>query len=205
MTKRLGIFGGTFDPPHIGHQILAAEALDQMDLDQLLWVLTPFPPHKNRLKVTNLNDRLKMVEAAISDCPKFELSRIEIDRPPPHYAVDTLRLLSAKYPSAKLIYLMGGDSLSDLPEWHESKEFVSAAWAIGVIRRPGYQNDLDRLELEIPGINQKIKLLNTPLVDISASQIRDRIRRDRSYRFYLPPLVFQYIKENHLYKNHPIE
>ncbi|MCX8025419.1 MAG: adenylyltransferase/cytidyltransferase family protein, partial [Thermanaerothrix sp.] len=91
--SRLGIFGGTFDPPHVGHLILASEAADQLHLDRVLWVLTPDPPHKRGQPITPLAIRLKLVMAAIQEDPLFELSRVEIDRPGPHYAVDTLRIL----------------------------------------------------------------------------------------------------------------
>src|SRR5512134_3010613 len=103
---RLGIFGGTFDPPHLGHLILAAEAQAQLGLERILWVLTPFPPHKTDQQVTSLGDRLDLLAAALDDDPAFELCRVDIDRPPPHYAVDTVGLLHAQYPQARLVYLM---------------------------------------------------------------------------------------------------
>ena len=114
---RLGIFGGTFDPPHIGHLVLASEAYHQLKLDRLLWVLTPRPPHKPNQQITALEYRIEMVQAIVEDEPTFELSRVEIDRPPPHYAVDTVEILGKRFPGARLIYLVGGDSLRDLPLW----------------------------------------------------------------------------------------
>ena len=90
---RYGVFGGTFDPPHIGHLVLAAEALNQFGLDRVLWVLTPEPPHKSERLITDLGVRLEMLRAAIGEDPDFELSRVDIDRPPPHYAVDTMAVL----------------------------------------------------------------------------------------------------------------
>ena len=105
---RLGIFGGTFDPPHLGHLILAAEALDQLQLERVLWVLTPEPPHKQGQDRQSLDDRLEMLHIAISEYPEFLLSRVDIDRPSPLYAVDTVRLLAGQYPGSELIYLIGG-------------------------------------------------------------------------------------------------
>ena len=198
--KRIGIFGGTFDPPHIGHQILAAEALDQLDLDKVLWVLTPNPPHKSGDRITSSTIRLNMVEAAIENCLDFEISRVEINRPAPHYAVDTMRLLSEEYQQAGLIYLMGGDSLKDLPEWQDCKEFVNLCHAIGVMRRPGKEINLTLLETQIPGIKQKIRFFDTPLVDIAASQIRHRIKNNQTYRFYLPQSVYHFIRQHNIYK-----
>jgi len=142
MRQRLGIFGGTFDPPHIGHLILAAEAHSQLSLDRVLWVLTFYPPHKTEQSISPLSDRLDMVLAAISDDPRFELSRVDIDRPAPHYAVDTVRLLKETCPQSELVYLMGGDSLKSLPYWYKPLEFVAGCHSLGVMRRPGDQINL---------------------------------------------------------------
>ncbi len=134
---RLGIFGGTFDPPHIAHLILAAEAVDQMALDKVLWVLTPFPPHKTDKEITPCAQRLELLQAAIAGDSRFELSRVEIDRQPPHFALDTVTLLHQAYPGSRLVYLMGGDSLADLPVWYKPQQFVAACDEIGVMQRPG--------------------------------------------------------------------
>ena len=200
MSQRLGIFGGTFDPPHIGHQVLASVSLSQMRLDKVLWVLTPDPPHKRGNIISPLKDRLDMVSASISGNPDFELSRIEIDRPPPHFAVDTVRLLLQQYPHAEIVYLMGGDSLSDLPDWHQSKEFVNSCHAIGVLHRPGYDVNLDILDNQIPGIKEKIEFVETPLIEISASDIRQKVKSGESVRKFLHTEVFRIIQERNLYQ-----
>ena len=98
-SQRIGIFGGTFDPPHLGHLILAAEAQYQLELDVLLFVLTPDPPHKQGLRLTPLEDRIAMLSAAIADHEGFELSKVDIDRPGPHYTADTLKFLREQYPN----------------------------------------------------------------------------------------------------------
>ena len=200
MAERLGIFGGTFDPPHIAHQILAAEALYQLELDKVLWVLTPDPPHKREREITPLLDRMEMVKAAIAGCSDFKISRVEIDRPAPHYAVDTLDLLQEQNPGAELVYLMGGDSLRDLPYWYAFQDFVAACHAFGVMRRPGDDVDLDGLEMKISGIKKKVQFIETPYLDIAASHIRCRIRSGKPYRFYLPHSVYQIIQERNLYR-----
>jgi nicotinate-nucleotide adenylyltransferase len=200
MTERLGIFGGTFDPPHIGHQILAAEALDQLDLDFVLWVLTPDPPHKRKRKITPLPTRLEMVQAAIGSCMDFQISRVEIDRPPPHYAVDTVCLLQKQFPEVELVYLMGGDSLHDLPGWHASQKFVAACHSLGVMRRPGDEIDLRLLETQIPVITTKVQFVEAPLVEIAASQIRSRIRQGKPFRYYVPDEVYRIILRENLYR-----
>ena len=203
MNEKIGIFGGTFDPPHIGHQILAAEALHHLELDRVLWVVTPEPPHKRQREITPLLNRLEMVRAAISDCTSFQISSVEIDRPPPHYAVDTVRLLRKQHPGAALTYLMGGDSLYDLPRWYEPQQFVAACHSLGVMRRPGDAVNLNELETQIPGIIPKIQFVEAPLLEISASQIRSRIRQRKPFRYYLPTSVFQIIREHNLYVEFP--
>ncbi|KPL06208.1 hypothetical protein AMJ86_09455 [bacterium SM23_57] len=198
---RLGIFGGTFDPPHLAHLVLAAEALDQLALVKVLWVLTLNPPHKANQSITRLQHRLDMVQAVVEPDPQFELSKIDIDRPPPHFAVDTVGMLREKYPEADLIYLMGSDSLLNLNSWYRPIEFVRRCDGIGVMQRPGSQtSDLGSEELSL-AIRSKLLIFEAPLIEISATQIRERIKENRPYRYYLPPQVYKIIKERNLYKN----
>ena len=197
---RLGIFGGTFDPPHLGHLILAAEALDQLGLDRLLFVLTPDPPHKQGQKVSTLQHRLDMLALATGDNLAFELSRVDMDRQPPHYAVDTVRILGENFSGAQLVYLMGGDSLRDLPTWHNPKDFVEACDEIGVMRRPGDEIDLSGLEGRLPGASEKVHFVDAPLLEIASSEIRQRVASGHPYRYYLPDGVFQYIRDRGLYR-----
>ncbi len=197
---RLGVFGGTFDPPHIGHLVLAEEAQAQLALDCVLWVVTCVPPHKLGQSLTPLAIRLEMVEAAIVSNPAFVLSRVDIDRPPPHYAVDTVHLLKKENPNALLVYLMGGDSLRNLPSWHQPLEFVRGCHALGVMRRPGESVNLSRLEELIPGITAKVRFVDAPLIDVAASQIRQRVREGRPFRYLVPSPVYQIIQERNLYR-----
>lgn len=196
---RIGIFGGTFDPPHLGHLILAAEAYDQLRLDRLLWVLTPDPPHKKGMLIHPMEQRIEMVKAAIGNDSSFELSRIEIDRPAPHYAEDTVHLLGKQFPEADLFYLMGGDSLHDLPTWHEPMTFIQACSGLGVMRRPGDEINLQLIESQLPGISKKVNFIDAPLLEISARQIRYRIAANKPFRYYLPPSVYQIIQEKSYY------
>ncbi len=199
--KRLGIFGGTFDPPHIGHLILAAEARDQLDLDCTIWVLTPDPPHKQGTEISSLAHRLAMVEMAIGEDDRFSLSRVDIDRPGPHYAVDTVRLLRDVYPDCELFYLMGGDSLMDLPQWYQPKGFLSLLDGVGVMRRPGDEMDLTELLPALPALQEKLHFVTAPLLEISANQIRRRVREGRAYRYYLLPAIYRYILEHDIYQD----
>jgi nicotinate-nucleotide adenylyltransferase len=200
MAETIGIFGGTFDPPHLGHLILAAEALQQLDLTRVLWVLTPEPPHKPDQDTTALRHRLEMLRRAIADTPAFELSTIEIDRPGPHYTIDTLDMLQERHPSARLLLLIGGDSLRDLPGWSRPQEIVAAVQAFGVMRRPGDSIELDSLERVLPGIRAKVRFVEAPQLEIASSTIRQRIATGGHYRFYLPVSVYDYIQQNNLYR-----
>lgn len=199
---RIGIFGGTFDPPHLGHLALSQQAKAQLSLDRLLWVLTPVPPHKRERSITPLPHRLAMVTLALEGQP-FELSRIEIDRPPPHYAVDTVRLLAEQYPEAELGYLMGSDSLNDLPLWHRPHDLLAALTFVGVMRRPGETPDLPGLERLLPGLSAKVRFVEAPPIDISSTDIRRRIWLGQPFEHLLPAAVAEYIHQNRLYLSPP--
>jgi len=197
--KRLGIFGGTFDPPHIGHLILAAEARDQLKLDCTIWVLTPDPPHKIDQDISSLEHRMEMIQLAIGEDEAFSLSRVDIDRPGPHYTVDTIRILKEQYPDHTLIYLMGGDSLQDLPNWYQPHELLAQVDGIGVMRRPGDDIDLSELLEHLPELGEKLNFVTAPLLEISAHQIRRRANQNRAYRYYVLPNVYAYIRDHKIY------
>jgi len=200
MAPLLGLFGGTFDPPHVGHLILADEARAQLGLDRLLWVLTSDPPHKQGQPITPLEHRLAMVERAIAGDPGFELSRLEMDRPGPHYALDTVRLALEQNPGCQVAYLIGGDSLHDLPTWHRPADLVAACRTLGVMRRPGDGVDLAELEKLIPGITARVRFVDAPLVDVASHEIRSRIAQGRPFRYLLPPAVYEYVRDHALYR-----
>jgi nicotinate-nucleotide adenylyltransferase len=200
MPRRTGIFGGTFDPPHIAHLILAEEALAALQLERLLWVLTPVPPHKPEQHITPVEHRLDMLRAAIGDHPRFELCRVDIDRPPPHYAADSMELIRERHPDDLLVYLMGGDSLRDLYTWYAPGRFVSACDAIAVVRRPDVEVVTDTVAAQLPGIEPKLRFVDAPLLEISASKIRARVSEGRPFRYYLLPAVYEIIQERRLYQ-----
>jgi nicotinate-nucleotide adenylyltransferase len=195
----LGIFGGTFDPPHVGHLALASAARVQLGLGRLLWMLTPNPPHKLHQTITPVAHRLAMVERALAGHPEFELSRIELNRPGPHYALDTVRLVQEQNPDSGIVYLMGGDSLRDLPAWHRPSDLVSALRFIGVMRRPDSIYDLPALDEILPGIAAKVRFVDAPLVDISASEIRTLAAAGKPFREFVAADVYEYIIEHGLY------
>jgi nicotinate-nucleotide adenylyltransferase len=199
LIARLGVFGGTFDPPHIGHLILASEAIDQLNLSRVLWVLTPDPPHKKGQVITALPFRSRMLRAALAGNSKFEFSDVDINRQPPHYAVDTMKILRQENPAAELIYLMGSDSMHDLPNWHNPLEFVGACDALGVMCRPNNDIDLTEIEGVIPGVSAKVHFIRAPLLEISSCEIRERIALHRPYRYFLPDEVYNIIQKERLY------
>jgi nicotinate-nucleotide adenylyltransferase len=201
MPERIGIFGGTFDPPHLGHLILASEARTQLNLTRLLWVLTPISPHKIHRPLTGMAHRLEMVQCAISDEPTFELSTIEFDRPAPQYTVDTLDLIQRQRPAADLILLLGGDNLRGLTTWHRPADVVAACREIGVMRRPGESVQLSTLEAALPGLQEKVRFVEAPLLQISSREVRRRIMEGLPFRYFLPSAVYDYIQINNLYRD----
>ena len=200
LHERVGLFGGTFDPPHVGHLILASEAQSQLELTRVLWTVTPNPPHKQDQLITSLEHRLAMVKLAIQDNPSFELSDIELSRPGPHYTVDTIKLLAHENPNAEIVPIIGGDSLNDLPSWHQPKEFLYAAHWVGVMRRPGEVTNLEVLERELPGIASKVHYVEAPLLEIASREIRERAAAGKQFRYYLPESVYEYIEQHQLYQ-----
>ena len=141
-----------------------------------------------------------MVKLAIQDNPSFELSDIELTRPGPHYTVDTIRLLTKQNPNAEIVPILGGDSLQDLPTWHQPRELVYEAHWVGVMRRPGEEPNIDALERELPGIRSKVHYVDAPLLEIASREIRTRAEDGRPYRYYVPANVYEYIQQHQLYQ-----
>jgi nicotinate-nucleotide adenylyltransferase len=194
----LGVFGGTFDPPHLGHLILAETARDQFQLDQVLWVVAGQSPLKLAQDISPVAIRVQMVQAAIADQPAFALSRVDLDRPGPHYTVDTLRLLRRDYPTAEFYFLLGADSLRDLPRWKDPRDLIELAWLV-VWDRPDVALNLPEIEPAIPGLSARLRWLNAPRIEVAASDIRQRLRDGRSARYLLPLAVAEIIRAAGLY------
>jgi nicotinate-nucleotide adenylyltransferase len=196
---KIGIFGGTFDPPHNGHLALATAARDELDLDKVLWVPAADPPHKRGRPMTPASDRLALVKAAITGKPGFEVSRVDLDRPGPHWTADTVALLGRRYPGADLVFIMGGDSLRDLPTWGRPQEIV-ACCTLAVLRRPGDRVDLVALEKVLPGIRQKVRFIDEPPIRLSARQIRQRAYAGQPLDGLVPRRVARLIEQRGLYR-----
>lgn len=196
--RRVGILGGTFDPPHIGHLILGEYTVEALDLDLLLYVPAADPPHKQDRSKTPVHHRLAMLECALADNEQFTLSRVDIDRPGPHYSVDTVRIVQTLYPSAELYFVMGGDSLRDLTMWHDPAAFIQLC-KLAVMRRPFDNASPDMHEAVLPGLSQRVEIIDAPVLEISSSEIVRRLQNDLSVRYLVPDVVLDYIAQHHVY------
>jgi nicotinate-nucleotide adenylyltransferase len=196
--ERLGVFGGTFDPPHNAHVLLAREALRQLGLDRVLWILTPDPPHKDRPDITAYPIRREMLLAAIAGEPRFSLDEVETERPGPHYLLDTIRILQLRHSGAELVVLLGEDSLRDLPLWHKPAELITLC-PLAVMRRPGSEADLVALERALPGITARTRFLDGLAVDVSSTRLRELAGKGKSIRKYVPAPVEEIIAREGLY------
>lgn len=196
---RLGVLGGTFDPPHFGHLIIAEFVRELIAMDRILWVVEADPPHKQDQTVSPVEHRVRMVEGALAGNPAFELCLIDVERPGPHYTVDMLSMLSTWYPGSDLFFLLGADSFRELPHWHDPAGLARLARLV-VIERPGIVYDMAQLEASIPGLRERVLFVDAPLVDISSSDIRARAASGRSIRYLLPTNVETYIHTQELYR-----
>jgi nicotinate-nucleotide adenylyltransferase len=164
----------------------------------VLFVLAGQPPHKPERPIAAAPHRAAMVEAAVADNPAFALSRVDLDRPGPHYTVEMLALLRRGYAGAELFFLMGGDSLAQFLTWRDPAGIVRQA-RLAVMPRPGYEPDLAALERAIPGIRERLVWLDAPYLDIAASDLRRRAGRGLPLRYLVPPAVETYVREHRLY------
>lgn len=199
--RRVGVLGGTFDPPHIGHLILAEEAWWQLGLDRVLLVPAGDPPHKRGAPLSAAAHRVRMVELAIADNPHFELSRVDVDRPGPHYTIDMIHLLRRQLgPETEIFFLMGLDSLAELPNWHRAADLI-AACRLAALTRPAVELDWERLERQLPGIRERVVLLNMPELEIASHVLQQRVRAGRPIRYQVLPAVEKYVREKGLYQS----
>lgn len=195
---KTGILGGTFDPVHLGHLIIAEELKDRLGLQKVLFVPTGEPWMKMPRRISAPVHRVEMVRLAIVSNPLLELSLIEVEREGPSYTVDTVKELRRQNPEAELYFLLGQDSLVSLPSWKEPQRLVQMCH-LAVARRISYSLDLSPLEKAIPGISRRIVLVDTPLIGISSTDIRERTAKGLSLRYLVPPAVERYIWRHKLY------
>jgi nicotinate-nucleotide adenylyltransferase len=185
---KIGILGGTFDPPHFGHLIIANEVLFRLNLDEVWFMPNQQPPHKLKTSTTTNENRTEMLNRAIANQPHFKLEPIEFNRVGPSYSIDTIRILKARNPDYRFYFIIGADMIEYLPKWHKIDELIELVQFVGV-KRPGYSEHTD----------YPIMYVETPLIEISSKMIRNRIQKKEPIHFFLPDEVREYIKENTLY------
>jgi len=197
---KIGVLGGTFDPIHNGHLIVAEEVRARLDLAEVLFVPAGLPWLRTNIPLTAAEHRVQMVRLAIGNKPYFKLSTMEVERAGPSYTVDTIVELKGRLGAGdELFFILGWDSLAELPKWREPQRLIKMCYLVAV-PRPGYlQPDIKSLDATIPGLSQRVILLDTPEVDISGSVIRKRVAQGLSIAHLVPELVDRYIREQGLY------
>jgi nicotinate-nucleotide adenylyltransferase len=202
--RRIGLLGGTFDPPHVGHLWLATLARDALDLERVILMPAPVPPHKLDRVISPIADRVALVRAAIEGDPFLQLSTLELERPGPSYTIDTVTELGATLPpDAELMLLMAADALEGIDEWREPERLLRLVrWAVGP--RPGAATpDRSFLERRFGTDAARIVLLDGPSLDVSASEIRRRVAGGRAIRYLVPQRVEAEIASRGLYTGAP--
>lgn len=198
---RLGIYGGTFDPIHFGHLILAEQCREQYNLDEVWFVPAALPPHKLTNTISSAKSRSAMIELAIAGHPFFRVSTIELDRVGPSFTVTTLEQLKSLDSARELFLLIGGDSLRDLPHWREPTRILELATVIAVNRGDRPLPDTNELRQTVgPAANDRVTFASMPGIDLSSTDIRSRVREQRSIRYLVPRAVETYIHHHHLYQ-----
>lgn len=198
---RVGIFGGTFDPVHMGHLILAEQCRDQAALDEVWFMPSAHPPHKSDRSVTRFEQRCDMLELAIAGHSSFRVERIEKDLPPPSYTAATLTELLRRHPGTEFHLLLGSDGLPDLPGWHEPRRVIEQAGLV-VVPRPGVMLwTAERLAtaLGIPAESVRLRFVACPMIEISSRELRRATSDGMSIRYLVPRAVEEYIRDRKLF------
>lgn len=194
--RRIGIFGGTFDPPHIGHLVLAECARERLRLDEVRFVPAGQPPHKRGARITGAVQRVTMARLAVRGNPAFTVSTHEARRSGPSFTIETLRHVAAGAPRTRLFLLMGADSLDDFDTWREPEAILRLATLV-VARRPGAGRPASR-----HSARRRVQL-DSPEIAVSSSLVRARVRAGRSVRYLVPEAVSTYIARHRLYRGRP--
>ncbi len=199
-ARRIGVLGGTFDPPHVGHLWLAAFAAGALDLDRVLFMPAAKPPHKGQRPISKATDRLLMTRLAIHADPLFELSALEMERPGPSYTIDSVAELKRLYPEAQLFLVMAADSLAQIDTWREPDRLLDEVeWAVGP-RTGAELPDRSALEERFGDRASRIHLLDGPSLDVSSSEIRRRVAAGHTIRYLVPREVEELIIARELYR-----
>ena len=190
--KKVGIYSGSFNPIHHGHVMLANYLVEFSDLDELWFVVTPQNPLKKKEDLLDDDERLKMVQLAVGDDPRFHVSDIEMHLPTPSYTINTLTALSEQHPDCEFIFICGMDSLQNLKNWREYQKILDN-YELLVFPREGFDGgDL----INYPSVN----VLKTPIIEVSSTFIRNCVKEGRDMRHFMPEKAFQYMQEHHFYE-----
>lgn len=198
--RRIGVFGGTFDPIHLGHLIIASELWYALSLERVLFVPAGRPPHKANRAISDDETRLAMLRLALANAPQFDVCTVDLDRAGPSYTSELLALLAEREPHATLVFLMGEDSLRDLPNWHEPDRIVTLA-EVGVASRPAIDYDLETVFRAIPRARGRVHVVPVPLIDISSAMVRARVASGRPFEYLVSAAVAAFIRSNELYRS----
>jgi nicotinate-nucleotide adenylyltransferase len=201
--SRLGIAGGTFDPIHIGHLIIAEIARQEFNLDKILFIPTGTPPHKMGYGVTPSYQRYEMTKAAIMDNPYFEISALEVEREGITYSIDTLKELKKIYSDkTEFFFIIGGDTLLEVRTWKDAEKVVKGC-SLLVYSRPGCDKSREEAEAELLRRNMgaSVYFIHGPMLDVSSTDIRQRVMTGKTIRYMVPPMVEEYIYSNSLYRS----
>jgi nicotinate-nucleotide adenylyltransferase len=202
-VTRIGILGGTFDPIHYGHLVIAEDARVYLNLEKVLFVPAYQPPHKPQGSYSPFEYRVRMLKLAVARNPHFALSLIETKLPVPSYTTDTVQALQADLGTdAELYFIMGMDSLANILTWHKPEELLRLC-RIVVAERAGYQVDIAKLEKGLPGLRERMDLIDTPELSISSTDLQRRVSCGLSIRYQVPPTVERYIQTHRLYLDDP--
>ncbi len=198
----IGVFGGTFDPVHFGHLKMAEAVQRELDLVEVVFVPAGSPWLKQDRDVTSAEHRLEMLVIATASYPRFNVSTLEMERPGATYTVETMSELRASLgASTQVFFIVGFDALNELPAWKEPERLVNMC-RIAAVRRPGHTDlDMDELEAAVPGLTKSLVVVDAPLVNVSATEIRERAAQGRSIRDMVPEEVAEYIEKNRLYRD----
>ncbi len=198
-SKKFGIMGGTFDPIHLGHLVIANEVLNKYSLEKIIFIPAGKPPHKKGPKACSF-DRFVMAELATLSNDKFTVSDIEIEKEEKSYTVNTIRELLSIYEDTEFYFITGADAVITLPDWHEADNLLKLCRIVAV-SRPGFDiSEIEKMLLKINAQNDtRIELLQVPMLQISSTDIRERIKNGMSVKYLLPESVEQYIIKNNLY------
>jgi nicotinate-nucleotide adenylyltransferase len=195
---RVGILGGAFNPPHIGHLVCAQEALVQLELERVVFMPVGVPPHRAIDLDPGADVRLEMVELAVADDERFEASRMELDREGPSYTSDTLEQLANESPKDELFLILGGDQAAALASWHEPEKVLERA-TVAVFERVSWGRNAIIIKIgRVPGA-ERVRYLDMPLIQVSSSAIRRRVREGLPIRYLVPDKVADYIETKRLF------